>query len=50
MGAYEFGSSPLGIYDFQLNEDNIKLHPNPSTSILNIEMEDNLKQATVYSV
>lgn len=50
MGAYEFGSSTLGINTFQLSENQIKLYPNPTTSVLNIKMKGNLKQATVYSV
>ncbi|MEO8933692.1 MAG: T9SS type A sorting domain-containing protein [Xanthomarina sp.] len=50
MGAYEFGSLPLGIRDFELSENEIKLYPNPTTSFLNIKMKANLKQATIYSV
>ncbi|WP_458628942.1 T9SS type A sorting domain-containing protein [Winogradskyella sp. PC D3.3] len=49
MGAYEYNST-LGVHTFHLNENEIKLYPNPTTSVLNIEMKANLKYATVYSV
>jgi len=48
-GAYEYDPS-LGINDVVLNEYDIKLYPNPTTSILNIEMTQNLKQVSIYSV
>ncbi|WP_179321255.1 T9SS type A sorting domain-containing protein [Winogradskyella helgolandensis] len=38
----------LSVNDFNLNS--ISLHPNPTSSILNIEMTKNIKQATVYSL
>ncbi|WCO01070.1 T9SS type A sorting domain-containing protein [Psychroserpens ponticola] len=38
----------LSVDDFNLNS--IVLRPNPTTSILNIEMTQNLKQAIVYSM
>ncbi|EPR74190.1 Internalin-like protein [Winogradskyella psychrotolerans RS-3] len=38
----------LSIDDFHLNS--ISLHPNPTTSMLNIEMTKSIKQATVYSM
>jgi len=50
MGAYEFGSVPLGINNFQLNDREVKLYPNPASSVLNIEMTQDFKQATIYSV
>ncbi|MDO6598423.1 LamG-like jellyroll fold domain-containing protein [Oceanihabitans sp. 2_MG-2023] len=49
MGVYEFGAT-LGVNDLQLNKKEIKVYPNPTTSILNIKMNNNLKQAIVYSV
>ncbi|WP_055445089.1 choice-of-anchor Q domain-containing protein [Lacinutrix himadriensis] len=49
MGAYEYDPT-LGVNTFQLSENQIKLYPNPTTSVLNIKMDGNLKQATVYSV
>ena len=49
MGAYEYNSS-LGIDDVDLVKNQIKLYPNPTSSILNIEMKSNLKQATIYNV
>ncbi|QRM88141.1 T9SS type A sorting domain-containing protein [Lacinutrix sp. WUR7] len=49
MGAYEYDFT-LGVSTFQLNENEIKIYPNPTSSVLNIKMKNNLKQATVYSV
>jgi hypothetical protein len=43
-------SSALGINDFHFNESQIQLYPNPTNSILNIEMDSDLKQVTIYSV
>ena len=48
-GAYEFGSAPLGINNFFV-EDESSIYPNPTTSVLNIKMKNDLKQATIYSV
>ncbi|WP_418638288.1 LamG-like jellyroll fold domain-containing protein [Winogradskyella sp.] len=48
-GAYEYDPS-LGINDLIVSENDIKLYPNPTTSILNIEMTQNLKQVSIYSV
>ncbi|WP_225035032.1 T9SS type A sorting domain-containing protein [Winogradskyella sp. SM1960] len=48
-GAYEYDPS-LGINDLIVNENEIKLYPNPTTSILNIKMTQNLKQVSIYSV
>lgn len=50
MGVYEFGSSTLSISDFELDRNNIKIYPNPTTTVLNIKMESSLKQITIYSV
>ncbi|WP_458628944.1 T9SS type A sorting domain-containing protein [Winogradskyella sp. PC D3.3] len=49
MGAYEYGST-LGINDFSIAENQVKLYPNPAASVLNIEMTQDFKQATIYSV
>ncbi|WP_452229835.1 MULTISPECIES: LamG-like jellyroll fold domain-containing protein [unclassified Lacinutrix] len=49
LGAHEYNST-LGVNDFQFAKNEIKLYPNPTTSVLNIKMKANLKQATVYSV
>ena len=49
MGAYEYTAS-LGINDMVLNENEIKLYPNPTASVLNIDMIQDLKQASVYSI
>ncbi|MGB0981338.1 MAG: LamG-like jellyroll fold domain-containing protein [Winogradskyella sp.] len=48
MGAYEFGSSPLGVNNFIVEE--FSIYPNPTTTVLNIKMKSNLKRATIYSV
>ncbi|WP_452218536.1 T9SS type A sorting domain-containing protein [Lacinutrix undariae] len=50
MGAYEFGSTTLSTGNFGLVENEVKLYPNPTTSVLNIKMTNHLKQATIYSV
>jgi hypothetical protein len=50
MGAYEFGSSPLGVNKFNFLENDVKVFPNPTSSFLNIKMDSDLKRATVYSV
>jgi hypothetical protein len=49
MGAYEYNST-LSIPDFEFNENQILLYPNPTNSVLNIKMKVSLKQATIYSV
>ena len=48
-GAYEYDST-LGINDLDFNENEIKLYPNPTSLILNIEMDQAFKQAFIYSV
>ena len=48
-GAYEFGSSPLGINNFFVEEE-FTIYPNPTTTVLNIKMNSNFKNATIYSV
>lgn len=40
----------LSIDDFKNTSNSVSLYPNPTTSILNIEMERDFKQATIYSV
>lgn len=50
MGAYEFGAMTLGLDDFDSNNMELKIYPNPTTSVLNVEMEGYLKSATIYSV
>jgi len=49
MGAYEYGST-LSTNQFDSINNEIKLYPNPTTSVLNIKMKSNLKGATIYSV
>lgn len=50
MGAYEFDSSTLGVNDMSLGENDIKLYPNPTSSILNIEMNTILKKAIIVNI
>jgi hypothetical protein len=49
MGAFEYNST-LSTIGFELNDNKIKLYPNPTSCVLNIEMSTILKQATIYSV
>ncbi|QNK77474.1 T9SS type A sorting domain-containing protein [Winogradskyella sp. PAMC22761] len=46
--SYSDDCAALSIDDFYLNS--ISLHPNPTSSILNIEMTQNIKQVSVYSM
>lgn len=48
--SYSSDCSTLSTDNFELNKNEIKLYPNPTTSVLNIKMKSNLKQATVYNV
>ncbi|MFT4610860.1 MAG: hypothetical protein ACJA1H_002545 [Glaciecola sp.] len=49
MGAFEYNST-LSTIGFELNDNQIKLYPNPTSSVLNIEINASLKQAKIYSV
>jgi trimeric autotransporter adhesin len=49
-GAYEFGSTSLGVSDFETSLDKIKLYPNPTSGILNIQMKSPLNKATVFNI
>lgn len=49
MGVYEYGST-LDINEFQLNNNLIKLYPNPTSSILNIESDESIKQISIFNV
>lgn len=49
MGVYEFGST-LSTNDLGFSENDIKLYPNPTTSVLNVKMGTVFKQASIYSV
>ncbi|WP_452218538.1 T9SS type A sorting domain-containing protein [Lacinutrix undariae] len=46
--SYSTDCTALSVNDFTRNE--VALYPNPTTSVLNIKMTSNLKQATIYSV
>lgn len=49
IGAYEYNAT-LSTNTFSLTKNDIKLYPNPASNVLNIKMDSNLKQATIYSV
>jgi len=49
-GMSTFNFSTLSTTDFELIENEVKIYPNPTTSVLNIRMKTNLKQATIYSI
>ncbi|WP_452230007.1 T9SS type A sorting domain-containing protein [Lacinutrix sp. MEBiC02404] len=46
--SYSTNCSTLSVDNFILNE--VSLYPNPTTTVLNIKMNSNLKRATIYSV
>ncbi|MFK7783224.1 T9SS type A sorting domain-containing protein [Psychroserpens sp.] len=46
--SYSINCASLSVDDVELNE--IKLYPNPTTSVLNIEISSDLRQVTIYSV
>ncbi|RED47139.1 putative secreted protein (Por secretion system target) [Winogradskyella eximia] len=46
--SYSDDCAALSVNDFNINS--ISLQPNPTTSMLNIEMTQSLKQASVYSM
>ncbi|WP_452229836.1 T9SS type A sorting domain-containing protein [Lacinutrix sp. MEBiC02404] len=48
--VFDVNPSTLSLIQKLGNLNNIKMHPNPTTTVLNIKMNSNLKQATVYSV
>ena len=47
-GSYSTSCATLSLDEFEI--DSVSLYPNPTTSVLNIKMKSNLKQATVYSI
>lgn len=49
MGAYEFGATTLGTNDVII-ENEFKMYPNPTSSILNIEMNADVEKVTVYNL
>lgn len=49
-GAYEFGSTSLGVSDFETSLDKIQLYPNPTSGILNIQMKSPLKNVMVFNI
>ena len=46
--SYSTNCATAGVDDFTLNE--VSIYPNPTTSVLNIKMDSNLKSATIYSI
>lgn len=50
LGVYEFGAPSLSSSTQQLESNYVKLYPNPTNHILNIQMSQELEKATIYSV
>jgi hypothetical protein len=50
MASYSVNCASLGIGDFELNENEISLYPNPTTSAINIIMESVLKRAIIFNI
>ncbi len=48
IGPYEFGSTTLGINNYNL--DDFSIYPNPTSGLLNIAGGDHISSVTVYSV
>ncbi|WP_405562327.1 leucine-rich repeat protein [Polaribacter sp. Asnod6-C07] len=46
--SFSTNCGALSVDDFSLNT--VSIYPNPTTSVLNIKMDSNLKRATIYSV
>ncbi len=49
MGAYEFGSMVLGEESFDFINEFV-VYPNPTSSILNIRLSQDVKKATIYNL
>lgn len=50
MGAYEYGSMPLSVTDSDLNENEVKIYPNPTSSNVNIQTNANVKSISIYTL
>lgn len=51
MGVYEFGaSSTLSVNDFLVVNNEIKIYPNPTTSILNIKTDEEISYIHVFNI
>jgi len=48
--TYGDNCAALSVDDVNLAKNEIKLYPNPATSVLNIEMTQSIKQVTIYSM
>lgn len=48
--TYSDNCAALSVDDFNLAKNEIKLYPNPATTVLNIEMTQSIKQVTIYSM
>ena len=46
--SFSTNCGALSVDDFSLNT--VSIYPNPTTSVLNIKMDSNLKSATIYSI
>ena len=49
LGAYEYNST-LSVDDISLDENSVKLYPNPVTDVVNIKTNQTIKNVTVFNV
>lgn len=49
LGAYEYNST-LSVDDISLNENTVKLYPNPATDVVNIKTNQTIKNVRVFNV
>lgn len=49
LGAYEYNST-LSVDDISLNENTVKLYPNPATDVVNIKTNQTIKNVAVFNV
>ncbi|WP_304141327.1 T9SS type A sorting domain-containing protein [Mesoflavibacter zeaxanthinifaciens] len=49
LGAYEYNST-LSVDDFSLDENTVKLYPNPATEVVNIKTNQTIKNVRVFNV
>lgn len=49
LGAYEYNST-LSVDDISLDENTVKLYPNPATDVVNIKTNQTIKNVAVFNV
>ena len=49
LGAYEYNST-LSVDDISLDENTVKLYPNPATDVVNIKSNQIIKNVAVFNV